>query len=74
MRKGRPICYACYERPARKGSRFCTQRCAAEWADALAAGNSDAWCPACQKWVEHFYNEGCCENCGTEVLIEETAV
>lgn len=42
-------CYGC-GRAARKGSRFCTQRCAAEYAEELVEGNDDWWCSECDEW------------------------
>lgn len=49
--KRTPQCYGCRTRAARKGSRFCTQRCAADYAEELVEGNDDTWCPACADWV-----------------------
>lgn len=47
----RPRCYSCGEKRVRPGSRFCSNRCAAMWAEELAAGNDDAWCDGCQEWT-----------------------
>lgn len=49
--KHRPRCYHGCDKPARKGYRFCSQRCAAEYAEELVMGNDDAWCPKCKQWV-----------------------
>lgn len=44
-------CYSCGRKKARPHSYFCSQRCAAEWADEIAGGNEVAWCPTCKNWV-----------------------
>jgi hypothetical protein len=64
MRSARPLCYHCWTVPVRKGSRFCTQRCGALWADEIAKSNDDRWCPACKAWtgVEGSW----CDQCGHE--------
>lgn len=46
----KPLCVTCHEKPVRKGSYFCSQKCAAEWADELYAGNENLWCEVCQEW------------------------
>ena len=57
----RPRCYACGKKRVRRGSRFCSNRCAAEWAEELASGNDDAWCIGCQEWVGEV--DGHCVKC-----------
>lgn len=44
------VCASCYQRIVRKGSRFCTQRCAAEWADAMT--ESQVWDGDSGQWTE----------------------
>lgn len=44
-------CYLCREKPVRSGSRFCTQRCAADFAEELVEGNDDYWCSKCCSWI-----------------------
>lgn len=47
-----PRCYAGCDRPVQvPTSRFCTRRCAAEYAEELVRGNDDAWCLTCRDWV-----------------------
>jgi hypothetical protein len=62
----RPRCYngAC-ERKARKGSMFCTDRCAVELAEELAAGSDDVFCVATQRWEAAPIDE--CVGCGRDV-------
>lgn len=50
MTKG---CYGHCGRQAKAGQRFCSQRCAARWAEAAAvAGLSvDEWCETCGDYV-----------------------
>jgi len=61
----RPRCYGCGERPIRQASFFCTQRCAADYAEEIALGNDIAWCPSCNDWVD--LHDGRCSDCGKEV-------
>lgn len=44
-------CYGCSERHYRTTKRFCSDTCAADWAELLARGNEDEWCPNCDAWV-----------------------
>ena len=52
--RGRPVtvprCYGC-ARKARPDSRFCSDRCAAGYAEELVAGNEDSFCIQCDAWV-----------------------
>lgn|GEM_PF-4003946 len=43
-------CYANCGKKAAKKSLFCSSRCAANWAEELARGNEDEWCPVCGTW------------------------
>ena len=45
-----PDCYHRCGRKAAVGRVFCSARCAADWAEALARGNEDEWCVPCQEW------------------------
>lgn len=38
MRTLRPPCYECKKKPARSNSWFCTQKCAASWAETHFSG------------------------------------
>lgn len=62
----RPRCYGCRERPARVDSLFCSNRCAADFAEALAQGNGDVWCSVCCEWrgPHELTEEGYCPECG----------
>lgn len=46
----RKKCYGCGS-PHSRYSRFCSTNCAAKWAEQLAEGNGDYWCPDCRDWV-----------------------
>lgn len=61
----RRSCYCC-PRPARPRSYFCSNRCAAQYADELMAGNEDSWCPHCEEYVSDYDDggEGYCGACG----------
>jgi hypothetical protein len=48
--KKRAGCYGNCGRPAAPGRMFCTNKCGAEWAEEMARGNEDQWCPICQSW------------------------
>lgn len=50
MSRFQPDCYHRCGRKAAVGRVFCSVRCAAEWAEALARGNEDEWCVPCQEW------------------------
>ena len=56
-----PLCLHCKQRNVRKGSDFCTQRCAALQGERYRefAMDMGAWCPTCEKWVqgEHWRQE-----------------
>lgn len=54
-KRTKPRCYHGCDKPARKNGRFCSQKCAAEFAEELVLGNDDKWCSNCQEWVD---NEG----------------
>lgn len=45
-------CYGCGKIHRRK-SRFCTNKCAAIWAEIIAQGNGDSWCETCQEWAPY---------------------
>ena len=49
-----PLCLHCEEQNVRKGSDFCTQRCAAAMGEMFREGAMDmgAWCPTCEEWVQ----------------------
>jgi hypothetical protein len=51
-----PKCYGC-DRKARKGSLFCSQKCAADYAEELLLGNDEVWCPATEQW--HAASDQC---------------
>lgn len=51
-------CYQCRDEPARPGSRFCSESCAAVWAEAFAHTLEDAWCPQCNDWLEQPHRHG----------------
>jgi hypothetical protein len=46
----RPRCYHYCGKVARPGSRFCSLRCAADFAEGMVEGNGDSWCPQCREW------------------------
>lgn len=50
MSQVQPDCYHRCGRKAAVGRLFCSARCGAEWAEAMARGNEDEWCVACQEW------------------------
>lgn len=50
-RKVRPYCYNLCGMKARNRSLFCSQHCAAIWAEAIAQGNNEVWCETCREWV-----------------------
>lgn len=54
----RPRCFNC-DRPARPGSMFCTQRCAAVYAETLLEGFDDVFCPVTERW-ESVLDGECC--------------
>lgn len=56
----RPVCFECHSRPARADSRFCSQKCAAAWADEWLQGFDDGYCPKCGEWVTTEK----CDDCG----------
>ena len=43
-------CYGCHKRVRLSFGIFCTQRCAAAWADGMT--ESYRFCPACDDWEE----------------------
>jgi len=50
MAKRRPRCNNCNRKPARLESHFCSNRCAAEWADLMLEG---FWfCHSCNEWLD----------------------
>jgi hypothetical protein len=51
----KPICYGC-ARPARKHSVFCTDRCAALYAEGLARGGDQIYCPVTGEWESDHYH------------------
>jgi hypothetical protein len=46
-----PGCYYRCGRKAAVGKLFCSKACAGEWAETMAEGNEDEWCPICKDWV-----------------------
>lgn len=50
-----PGCYHNCGKRAAKGHLFCTKACAAEWAEELAQGNNEYWCPWCAEWRAPHY-------------------
>lgn len=66
-----PDCWLCTKKPALPGSYFCSQYCAAWWAqDHLEISKNNAWCPKCKAWgtdnvsPEFLDDPGLCEDCG----------
>lgn len=72
---GRPTCYRCEKRPARRVSiilsdvgatdLFCGTRCGASWG--IGAANDFYWCPICRNWAdfvdgEHVHGVGVCDH------------
>lgn len=49
--KLRAICYYCQKRDVQPGTFFCSQRCAALWADEKLHEYDLVWCPTCQDWI-----------------------
>ena len=45
-----PLCYAICGGAARRGRRFCSDKCAAIWAEQSVEGNDEVWCPICLGW------------------------
>lgn len=50
MSQVQPKCYGHCGKVARVGYMFCSDRCAALYADELVRGNEDHWCPVCEDW------------------------
>jgi len=53
-RQVKPRCYYGDGKVARYPAdkpRWCSQRCAAEWAAAMKEGGEDEWCPSCRSWI-----------------------
>ena len=69
----KPECYAGCARRARKGGYFCTQSCAAEYAEELVAANEHYWCPTCKEYQHSWASNGDmpCVQCGA-LLIDPT--
>lgn len=65
-RRVRPQCREC-ERDARKGSLFCSQRCAAAWAETVLLGYEETWCENHLEWYALDYDapERC--TCGESI-------
>lgn len=53
-----PKCYGC-DRKARHGSLFCTQKCAAEWAEEIILGNEEVYCYNCKEWHSESRSAEC---------------
>ena len=51
MASEKPKCMACARKPARKGSFFCTQKCAAKHAEALARFEGAQWNETEGRWL-----------------------
>lgn len=60
VKRHRPPCLGCLDKPAKHRSHFCTQKCAALWAEEL--NQSTAWCPQCKEWQDTT-RSGLCD-CG----------
>ncbi len=54
----KPKCYGC-NRKARRGSLFCSQRCAAGYAEELILGNGEVYCYDCEEWHSESYSAEC---------------
>ena len=63
MTSTKPKCYAGWcEKPARKDSKFCTRRCAADWAEGMVDDSADlVWCPNCDQY--QLTMDGACDTC-----------
>lgn len=59
-----PDCYHRCGRKAAVGRIFCSARCAAEWAEAVARGNGEEWCVPCQDWREYLLSDRTQLACG----------
>jgi len=58
----KPKCYYCQGKKARKNSFFCSQKCAALYADEILEGYEMVYCYHCQHWYIDDHLTHCLPN------------